>query len=307
MRGSGHPGDVLRRVCEGGWMDMRALVTGASAGLGAELARQLAADGLQLVLVARDRARLEALAATLPVDCEVLPADLTDPEQLDRVAARLADRERPIDVLVSNAGGGILAELSESEAADERRLLDLLAWAPLRLAHAALPGMLERGRGGILTVASVAGLLPTGTYSAAKAHAIALSRSIAARYRVDGIRATALLPGFLDTEFHDRLGIDNSFVPEIAFASVETVAREGLWGLRKGRPVVVSDWRYRLVRPIIPLVPDHLLGGWSMARLDRRDDDGMHVPGRAAGRHDDPARGDDRGDDDRPRDVGRHA
>lgn len=288
-------------------MDMRALVTGASAGLGAELARQLAADGLQLVLVARDRARLEALAASLAVDCEVLPADLTDPEQLDRVAARLADRERPIDVLVSNAGGGILAELSESEAADERRLLDLLAWAPLRLAHAALPGMLERGRGGILTVASVAGLLPTGTYSAAKAHAIALSRSIAARYRPDGIRATALLPGFLDTEFHDRLGIDNAFVPEIAFASVETVAREGLRGLRKGRPVVVSDWRYRLVRPIIPLVPDHLLGGWSMARLDRRDDDGMHVPGRAAGRHDDPARGDDRGDDDRPRDVGRHA
>lgn len=288
-------------------MDMCALVTGASAGLGAELARQLAADGLQLVLVARDRARLEALAASLPVDCEVLSADLTDPEQLDRVAARLADRERPIDVLVSNAGGGILAELSESEAADERRLLDLLAWAPLRLAHAALPGMLERGRGGILTVASVAGLLPTGTYSAAKAHAIALSRSIAARYRADGIRATALLPGFLDTEFHDRLGIDSSFVPEIAFASVETVAREGLLGLRKGRPVVVSDWRYRLVRPIIPLVPDHLLGGWSMARLDRRDDDGMHVPGRAAGRHDDPARGDDRGDDDRPGDVGRHA
>lgn len=251
-------------------MAMTALVTGASAGLGAELARQLAADGFRLVLVARDGSRLEALAASLAVPCEVLAADLTVPDDLERVAARLADAARPVDVLVSNAGFGLAAELADSDPADERRLLDLLAWAPLRLAQAALPGMLARGRGGILTVASLAGLLPTGSYAAAKAHAIALSRSIAAQHRADGIRATALLPGFVRTEFHERMGLRRTGVPALAWADAATVAREGLAGLRRGRAVVVSDWRYRAVRPVLPLVPDRMLGRWTMRRLDPR-------------------------------------
>ena len=256
----------------------RALVTGGTSGLGLEFARALAARGLSLVLVARDEQRLSEVAASLPVETEVLAADLTVADDLERVAARVADRSRPIDVLVNNAGTGILADFHVSGIDEERRLLDLLVWAPMRLAHAALPGMLDRGRGGILTVASMAGRMPNGTYSAAKSHAITFSRSLAARYRADGIRATALLPGFLKTEFHERLGIDRSGTPDIIWASVEATAREGLRGLRKGRSVVVSDWRYRLTAPLVPLIPDRFMGGWSMARLDRRDAAGELEP-----------------------------
>lgn len=242
---------------------LTALVTGATAGIGREIARQLAADGLDLVLVARDRARLEALAAELAehgARCEGLVADLAEPAALEAVAARVADPEHPIDVLVSNAGFGIGEAFDASAIDDERRMLDVLAWAPLRLAHAALPGMRERGRGWILTVASVAAWVAGGSYSAAKAHAVLLSRSIRARYAADGIRATALCPGFTRTEFHDRMGTAARGVPAWAWADASTVAREGLRGLRRGRAVVVSDWRFRLAMPLERMVPDRVTG-----------------------------------------------
>ncbi|MFA4841959.1 MAG: SDR family NAD(P)-dependent oxidoreductase [Agrococcus sp.] len=243
-------------------MDMRALVTGASAGLGAEFARQLAGDGFSLVLVARDEARLRALAdeiaAARGADVEVLAADLTDAADLERVAARLADAARPVDVLVSNAGFAVAEPFEASAIEDERRMHELLSWVPLRLAHAALPGMRARGRGGILNVASLAGRLPSGSYAAAKAQLIALSRSLHARYRRDGVTVTALLPGFVATEFHDRMGVSPDAVPQAAWADASTVVRDGLRALRKRRGIVVSDWRYRLAAPIIPLVPDRV-------------------------------------------------
>lgn len=250
-------------------MQMRALVTGASAGLGTEFARQLAADGLSLVLVARDGDRLRALADALPVETEVLPADLTADEGLQRVAARLADDAKPIDVLINNAGFAVAEPFHASAIADERRMHDLLSWVPLRLAHAALPGMRERGRGGILNVASLAGRMPSGSYAAAKAQVITLSRALNARYRRDGVTVTALLPGFVSTEFHDRMGVSPSSVPRAGWADASTVVREGLRALRTRRGVVVSDWRYRLVAPIIPLVPDRLIAGVGIGgRLD---------------------------------------
>lgn len=245
-------------------MQLRALVTGASAGLGAEFARQLAADGLALVLVARDAARLRALADELPVPVEVLAADLTDPAALERVAARLADPEHPIDVLVNNAGFAVGESFDASAIEDERRMHELLSWVPLRLAHAALPGMRERGRGGILNVASLAGRLPSGTYASAKASVIALSRALAARYRRDGVRVTALLPGFVATEFHERMGVEPTSVPRIGWADARVVVRDGLRGLRRGRAVVVADWRYRLAAPLIPLVPDRVAAGFGL-------------------------------------------
>ncbi|SFS15589.1 hypothetical protein SAMN04487783_2078 [Agrococcus baldri] len=255
-------------------MQLRALVTGASAGLGAEFTRQLAADGLALVLVARDAERLERLAAELrsarAVEVEVLPADLTEPADLERVAARLADAAHPIDVLINNAGFAVADPFHASAIDEERRMHELLSWVPLRLAHAALPGMRERGRGGILNVASLAGRLPSGSYAAAKSQVITLSRALHARYHRDGITVTALLPGFVPTEFHERMGVEPTSVPRAGWADASTVVSEGLRALRKRRGIVVSDWRYRLAAPIIPLVPDRIIAGFGLGRRIER-------------------------------------
>ncbi|MCH1882661.1 SDR family NAD(P)-dependent oxidoreductase [Agrococcus sp. ARC_14] len=242
-------------------MQMRALVTGASAGLGAEFARQLAADGFSLVLVARDADRLRALADELPVETEVLPADLTSDAGLELAAARLGDASRPVDVLVNNAGFAVAEPFHASVIEDERRMHELLSWVPLRLAHAALPGMRARGRGGILNVASLAGRLPSGSYAAAKSQVITLSRALNARYHRDGVTVTALLPGFVPTEFHDRMGVSPDVVPRAGWSDASTVVRDGLHALRRRRGVVVSDWRYRLAAPLIPLVPDRVIAG----------------------------------------------
>lgn len=245
-------------------MAYTALITGASAGLGAEFARQLAAQRVRVILVSRDEDRLASLARRLHDEhgagAEVLAADLAEPSGLERVAARLVDPEDPVDILINNAGFGVYASFERSRLTDERRLHELLSWAPLRLAHAAIPGMLERRRGYILNVASVAAFTPSGSYGAAKAAVVSLSRSLNARYRRGGVRVTALCPGLLDTEFHERMGVDHlPPLPRIAWADTSRVAREGLRALHRGRGVVVSDWRYRLVRPLIALLPDRVL------------------------------------------------
>lgn len=244
-------------------MATTALITGASAGLGAEFARQLARQGVRLVLVARDEGRLRLLAerlSTSGLEHEALAADLTTPEGLDRVASRLTDLQRPVDILINNAGFGVYAGFEESDIADERRLQELLSWVPLRLSHAAVPGMLARRRGWILNVASVAAFTPTGTYGAAKAAVVSLSRSLNARYRGRGVRVTALCPGLLATEFHERMGEDHlPSLPPLAWANTERVAREGLRALRRGRPVLISDWRYRIASPLTRILPDRML------------------------------------------------
>jgi short-subunit dehydrogenase len=241
-----------------------ALITGASTGLGLEFADQLAAKRVGLVLVARAEARLEAIAARLRdrygVRVEVLAADLTEEPGQDRVAARLQLDDDPVDILINNAGFGVYDGFEASDLADERRLHELLSWVPLRLCHAAVPGMLRRGRGWILNVASVAAFTPAGSYGAAKAGLVSLSRSLRARYRRRGVRVTVLCPGLLDTEFHERMGADHlPALPRLAWAPVARVAREGLRGLHRGRRVVVSDWRYRLTTPLTRALPDRLL------------------------------------------------
>ncbi|TCK39926.1 hypothetical protein EDF60_2386 [Leucobacter luti] len=244
-------------------MTYTALITGASAGLGQEFARQLAGFGVHLILVARAEDRLTALAnelTTAAATPEVLASDLTTEAGLERVATRLSDPDRPVDILINNAGFGVYASFETSDIADERRLHELLSWAPLRLCHAAVPGMLDRGQGWILNVASVAAFTPTGTYGAAKAAVVSLSRSLNARYRRRGVRVTALCPGLLATEFHERMGKDHlPQLPAIAWADTRRVAREGLRALHAGRSVLLSDWRYRLMGPLTRILPDRLL------------------------------------------------
>ena len=237
------------------------LVTGASSGLGAEYARQLAAVGDDLVLVARDRAALEAIAAELrersAVDVEVLPADLTDPAQRAAVVARLADRTRPVTTLVNNAGYGLPLAFESNDVEDEVHHLTLHNEVPLRLTHAALQTMLAEGQGRILNIASVAGFIPRSTYSACKAWLINFSQWANAVYRPRGVTVTAVCPGFTHTNFHERAGLPpgQEGVPGWMWLNAPDVVAESLRASARGRAVSIPSLRYKLLVGLIRIVP----------------------------------------------------
>ena len=242
-----------------------ALITGASAGLGAEFARQLAAQGTNLVLVARNRARLEEAAADLErrygITAEVLPADLTDDAGVEAVVARLADPERPVGILVNNAGIGLLHNFEDNRISEEKKHLKLHGETAMVLTHAALKGMLERRSGRIINVASIAAFLPRGTYSAAKAWLVSFSRWANLAYRRQGIKVTAVCPGFTHTEFHDRMGMDKSVAPSWAWLHADRVVRECLADNERGRPVSIPSKRYKLVAAVARVAPAKLVAG----------------------------------------------
>ena len=252
-----------------------ALITGASSGLGAEFARQLAARGYDLVLVARDPARLDALALELTahhgVRAEPLVADLLDPDARARVEARLSSAEAPVDYLVNNAGYGLPREFDENSADQESRQLELLATVPLRLSHAALAQMLPRRSGTILTVASVAGFAGLGSYSAAKSWALTFSRWANAYYRSAGVTFTAVAPGFVRTEFHERMGIAReSMAPRVAWLEAETVVREALRHADRRKAVSIPSVRYRLLIAVLPALRPIVRAGVARRGTRRR-------------------------------------
>jgi short-subunit dehydrogenase len=236
-----------------------ALVTGASSGLGAEFARQLAARGADVVLVARDRAALAAVAdgirAVSRSRVEILPADLLDDDDRAAVEARLA---AGVDVLVNNAGFGLDLAFEKNDVADEVRHLRLHVEVAMRLTHAALPAMLERGGGRIVNVASVAGFVPRGTYGAVKGWLISFSRWANVAYAPRGVTVTAVCPGFVHTNFHERLGLPpgQEGVPPGMWLDAETVVREGLRDAARGRAVSIPSWRYKLLVAASRLLPD---------------------------------------------------
>lgn len=242
-----------------------ALITGASSGLGAEFARQLAAQGHALVLVARDRERLDKLAADLRsrtgVEVEVLPADLTDEAQLAVVVERVADPARPVGILVNNAGTGLLHDFDRTPLEDEITHLRLHVEAPLSLSHAAIRAMSERREGRIINVASVAAFVPRGTYSAAKAWQLAFSRWANLHYKRRGIFVTALCPGFVHTEFHERMGMTTKMIPPFLWLRAERVVREGLLDNLRGKGVSVPSKRYKAVVAASRVLPGKVLQG----------------------------------------------
>ncbi len=251
-----------------------ALVTGATAGIGHEFARQLAAQGHDLVLVARDAARLGEVAQALRdrhgAEVEVLSADLADRVQLERVAERLRDGDRPVDVLVNNAGFGLNRGFLDGEIGAEERLLDVLVRAVLVLSRAAVGGMVARGRGSVVTVSSVAGFLPSGTYSAAKAWATTFTASLAGELAGTGVTATALCPGYVHTELHRRAGLNMSFLPRWAWLSADRLVAECLADVRRGRVVSIPSRRYKLAVLLLRHVPLRVGEALGRRRATRR-------------------------------------
>jgi len=243
-------------------MAKTALITGASSGLGSEFARQLAAKGADLVLVARDAAALDALAAEIVRDhgvaCEVLAADLTAGEGLAAVEARLA--AAPVEVLVNNAGFGLDLRFERNAVADEERHLDLHVRATMRLVHAALGPMLERGSGRVVNVASVAAFMPRGTYGAVKAWVVSFSRWANATYAPRGVTVTALCPGFTHTNFHERMGLPpgQEGVPSFMWLEASDVVRAGLRDAARGRAVSIPSARYKLLVGLVRVLPSSL-------------------------------------------------
>jgi hypothetical protein len=251
-----------------------ALVTGATAGIGAAFAERLAADGYDLVLVARDVARLEATAADLRHRfggaVEVLPADLAERAALARVESRLADRDRPVALLVNNAGFGTGSRFSRGDVADEERQLDVLVRAVLRLSHAAVGGMVERGEGGVVNVSSVAGYLPGGTYGAAKAWVTSFSEGLALELTGTGVHVLAVCPGFVRTEFHQRAGMDVRSIPDVWWLTPEQVVEQALTDLRRGRLVSIAGLHYRALTALARHTPRRLVGGVAARVRPRR-------------------------------------
>ncbi|WP_435768903.1 SDR family NAD(P)-dependent oxidoreductase [Nocardioides sp. SYSU DS0651] len=238
----------------------RALVTGATAGIGLEFARQLAGRGHDLVLVARDTARLEGVAKELrssySVDVEVLTADLTVPDQLAAVEARLAEKHRPVDLLVNNAGFGLKERFLDNPVDVEQAQQDVLVRAVLRLSHAALGPMVARGRGGIINVSSVAAFLPRGTYSAAKAWVNSFSAWAHDEYAASGVTVMALCPGFVRTEFHERLGVDrDASAPRVLWLEPDRLVRDALADYDRGRALSIPSKRYKAIVTASRLVP----------------------------------------------------
>lgn len=252
-----------------------ALVTGASAGLGVEFARQLAAAGNDLVLVARDRDRLEQVAKTVESDhgvaAEVLAADLTDAAQL----ATVEERVRTVDTLVNNAGFGTFGKFYQLGLDTEVRAVQLNVVALMRLTHTAAAAMAERGAGGILNVSSLAGFQcgpSNATYSATKAFVTSFTEAVHQEMKNTGVKVTVLCPGFTRTEFQERANVPGEDVPGFLWQDPPIVVKTGLDGLAKNKAIVMPGALNKVLgnfSDITPRVITRVLGGEILKRSSR--------------------------------------
>jgi uncharacterized protein len=225
-----------------------ALVTGGTSGIGAAFARALARRGFDLVLVARDADRLESEAQrhrAIGRRVEVLVADLADRGDVARVAARLEDPERPVEVLVNNAGFSVRSPLTDPDVTEHDRAFEVMMRAVLVLSGAAARGMRQRGAGNIVNVSSTAGFITMGAYSAVKAWVTAFTEGLANELHGTGVRVMALAPGWVHTEFHERAGVPVSGIPEVLWIDADVLVAAALKDLVRGRVVSVPTVRYK--------------------------------------------------------------
>ncbi|BBY06817.1 SDR family NAD(P)-dependent oxidoreductase [Mycobacterium noviomagense] len=235
-----------------------ALITGPTSGIGAGYARRYAADGFDLVLVARDTARLTQLSAELRDEArcgvEVLAADLADAADRGKVADRLAAGVR---VLVNNAGFGTSGEFWTADPDLLQAQLDVNVTAVMQLTRAALPPMLDAGVGTVINVASVAGLLSGrgSTYSASKAWVVSFTEGLAGGLKGTGVGVHAVCPGYVRTEFHSRAGIDMESLPSFMWLSVDDVIRESLADIARGKVLSIPGAQYKALVGAVRIMP----------------------------------------------------
>ncbi len=256
-----------------------ALVTGASSGIGKAFAELLASKGYAVVLTARRADRLDGLAAELrrahDVTTHTIAADLADPDASQKIVAELAARNVTIDVLVNNAGYGLPGTYLNVPWADHQRFMQVMVTAVLDLTYRLLPGMMERGWGRVINVASVAGMVssPAGhtLYGASKAFLIRASEALSAEGQERGVHVTALCPGFTYSEFHDVLGTRDKMnkLPGFLWLDARDVAAEGYEAVMKGQSVVVNGAVYRFLVWLNGAMP-HGIARWVSGLAGRR-------------------------------------
>ncbi|MFN8177961.1 MAG: SDR family oxidoreductase [bacterium] len=256
-----------------------ALVTGASAGIGRELARIFAESGFDLVLVARRRERLDALATeierSMGTTSRVLVEDLADPGAPERIAGVLAQEGIVIDALVNNAGYGLGVPFTRAAWRQEADFLNVLLTSVVHLTHLFVPGMVERRWGRVLNVSSVAAFVPErpgDLYAPVKSFVVRFSRSLALEMEGSGVHVTALCPGFTYSEFHDVLGVraEVSKLPRWMWMDAETVARQGYEAVMRGDPICVNGAWNRFVVTVCRLLPASAIRALSPSAALRR-------------------------------------
>lgn len=242
-------------------MPRTALITGASSGLGAEYARQLASQGAALVLVGRSANALQSVADEVSArggSATVIVADLLTPDGLALVVERVSSVQHPIDLLINNAGFGLPLEFANNDVKAELDHLTLHVAVPLQLTHAALQVMRERG-GRILNVASIAAYIPRSTYGACKQWLVSFSRWANSHY--DNVSVTAVCPGYTHTNFHERMGLapGHEGIPGWMWLNAADVVAESLRDVARGKAVSIPSLKYKLIAKLTAVLPDRTL------------------------------------------------
>lgn len=248
-------------------MTKTGLVTGATSGIGRAFAEHLARDGYDLVIVARDKARLETTQEELQqrysINVDVIPADLSTDEGVDKVADRLLNEERPIDFFINNAGHGSSKSFLEMSAEEHDHMVRLNVNAVVKLSHAALTTMVKRNSGSLINLGSVAaytvGFRSSSTYAATKAFVIAFTEGLMPTVAKTNVRVMVLCPGFVKTEFHSRAKISKGKVSSYLWLEADNVVDAAMADYKKGRLLSVPTFRYKVIVGLSRFAPRNLL------------------------------------------------
>lgn len=252
-----------------------AMITGGTSGIGLAFARELAGRGTDLVLVARDAQRLASIASDFEekfgVSVETHQADLAVREDVERIANIIEDPSKPLDLFINNAGFGLHSTVLDPAHIDEHaRALDVMCLAVLILGGAAGRAMRARGKGRIINVASSAGFIYTGNYSAVKAWAYNYSESLGVELHGTGVTVTALCPGWVKTEFHQRAGIKAHSLPDIVWINIDTLIRQCLADAEKGKPVSIPSLKWKVALIVAKFAPKSFLRWFSRKLTNSR-------------------------------------